>query len=150
MKKTLSCRTAATCMFALSAGASQTVNAATITETINFTATGFAITAPAVPPINPVTGSFTITFDPTVAVPSFGGTSITLDSINISVVSPQPVVFDYDPTHNGGGTWGVLERVFDPWSLHSLSGNQQLSSSTYQFTRHPNVWVLRLRTGLYC
>ena len=41
-------------------------NATTITETINFTASGFQ---PAGAPVDPVMGSFTITLDPTVDTP---------------------------------------------------------------------------------
>jgi hypothetical protein len=52
------------CAIALNAEATKTANAITITETINFTATGFGTGAP----VNPVIGSFTITFDPMVTV----------------------------------------------------------------------------------
>ena len=55
---------AAICTVALSAGAMKTANAATITETDNFTASGFT---PSGSPVDPWTGSFTRTFDPTVS-----------------------------------------------------------------------------------
>lgn len=52
------------CAVALSAGAMKTANAATIKETDNFTASGFT---PSGSPVDPWTGSLTITFDPTVS-----------------------------------------------------------------------------------
>ena len=55
---------AAICAVALSAGAMKTANAATITETDNFTASGFTSSGS---PVDPWTGAFTITFDPTVS-----------------------------------------------------------------------------------
>jgi hypothetical protein len=53
---------AAICAVALSAGATKTGNAATITETDNFTASGFTPSGGRAAP--GWTGSFTITFDP--------------------------------------------------------------------------------------
>ena len=53
-----------TCTLALGLGAGP-ANAATITETINFTASGFGAGAP----VDPVIGAFTITLDPTVDTP---------------------------------------------------------------------------------
>ena len=55
---------AAICAVTLSAGAMKTANAATIKKTDNFTASGFA---PSGSPADLWTGSFTITFDPTVS-----------------------------------------------------------------------------------
>jgi hypothetical protein len=52
---------AAICTVALSAGAMKTADAANITETDNFTTSGFA---PSGSPVAPRTGSFTIAFDP--------------------------------------------------------------------------------------
>lgn len=66
-------------MVALVAGYAP-AQAATITRTVDFTATGFA---PPGAPINPVTGSFTITFDPTVNT-LFDTTHITKNSLNIN------------------------------------------------------------------
>jgi hypothetical protein len=45
-----------------STGAGKPANATTITETIGFTASGFQAAAP----VDPVLGSFTVTFDPTI------------------------------------------------------------------------------------
>jgi hypothetical protein len=54
----------AICAVTLSAGAMKTANAATITETDNFTTPGLT---PSDSPVDPRTGSFTLTFDPTVS-----------------------------------------------------------------------------------
>jgi hypothetical protein len=64
---------AAACILALGTGPA---NAITITETINFTASDFLAGAP----VDPVIGSFTITFDPTTSVNV--GTTITLNNLN--------------------------------------------------------------------
>src|SRR5262245_55347278 len=69
--------------------------AAMITETINFTATGFLAGAP----VNPVTGSFTITLDPTVFVQR--ATTVAFNDVNITP-SAIPPMFDYIPSINGG------------------------------------------------
>ena len=70
----------AVCAVALGVEAAKPANAAMITETINFTATGFGTVAP-LPPVSTVIGSFTITFDPTVTVSH--GTTITINSVNV-------------------------------------------------------------------
>ena len=87
---------AAVCAAALGAGAAKTANASMITETVNFTATGFGPGAP----FSSATGSFTITFDPLVTVVG-EGTSITFKSVNI----PQGVLapyFFYNANLSGG------------------------------------------------
>jgi hypothetical protein len=68
-----------TCAFAISAGATKTANAVAATFTIDFGASGFV---PLSAPVDPVTGSFTVTLDPSVT--SLGG-SATLNSLNINV-----------------------------------------------------------------
>jgi hypothetical protein len=90
--KTLSGWIAAACVLALGAGPA---NAAMITETINFTASGFLASAP----VNPVIGSFTITLDPTVFVQR--ATTVTLNDVNITPSGIAPM-FDYIPSINGG------------------------------------------------
>jgi hypothetical protein len=67
--------------------------AATITETIDFTATFLAA------PVNPVTGSFTITLDPTVLIQR--ATTVAFNEVNI-MPSAIPPMFDYVPSINGG------------------------------------------------
>jgi hypothetical protein len=86
----------AVCAVALGAGAAKTANASMITETINFTATGFVTGAP----VNPVIGSFTITFDPMVTVVG-QGTTITFNSVNIPQGALAPYFF-YNANLSGG------------------------------------------------
>jgi hypothetical protein len=76
---------AAACILALGTGPA---NAITITETINFTASGF----PAGAPVDPVIGSFTITFDPTTSINV--GTTIALNNLNVTP-SANPRFFAY-------------------------------------------------------
>jgi hypothetical protein len=84
---------AAACLLALGAGPASAI---TITETINFTAHGFT---PAGAPVDPVTGSFTITLDPAVFVQR--ATTVTLNDVNITPSAIAPM-FDYIPSINGG------------------------------------------------
>jgi hypothetical protein len=96
-----------------STGAAKPANATTITETISFTASDFfplsvfppffppAPVDPGAPPapVDPVIGAFTITLDPTISIT--GGTTITLDNVNITPSTTAPL-FNYDPTISGG------------------------------------------------
>jgi hypothetical protein len=70
---------AAICAVALSAETTKTASAATITDIITFTASGFEAGAP----VDPVIGSFTVTFDPT-ATEVVIGTSVVVNSINVA------------------------------------------------------------------
>jgi hypothetical protein len=88
-----------------STGAGKPANATTITETINFTASGFQTGAP----VDPVIGAFTITLDPTINIT--GGTRITLDNVNITP-STLPPTFDYST-----GSGGVLDLCSPPSPL---------------------------------
>jgi hypothetical protein len=75
--------------------ATQTM-AATVTDTVDFSATGFTALAGSGPlPTDPVTGSFTITFDPTQTYTD-ATAGITLNGLNIAVGSQ--IGFDYSPT----------------------------------------------------
>jgi hypothetical protein len=74
MKSKLSAALVTGYVLAQSGGAAY---AATITDIISFTASGFEAGAP----VDPVIGSFTITLDPT--VDNFAGTSVVVNSINI-------------------------------------------------------------------
>src|SRR3984893_9999857 len=88
-----------TCILALGLGAGP-VSAATITETINFTASSFSAGAP----VDPVIGAFTITLDPTVDTPFTVppvGTAITLDNVNIPPGANAPSFF-YSANLSGG------------------------------------------------
>jgi hypothetical protein len=69
--------------------------AASVTDDVTFSASGFTSFPTGVtPPTDPVTGSFTITFDPTQTVTD--STGITLNTQNISLDSS--LVFDYSPS----------------------------------------------------
>ena len=70
-----------------STGAAKPANATTITETVDFTASGFGATAP----VDPVMGSFTVTFDPTINTAA--GTTVTLNTINITPSAQAPFFF---------------------------------------------------------
>jgi hypothetical protein len=81
--------------------ASGGAHAAMITETINFTASNFGsgdfnvtpfLFNTVSPPADPVVGSFTITFDPT--VPSYNNTAIVMNSLNL--VQEGPFAFNSD------------------------------------------------------
>jgi hypothetical protein len=89
------------------AGSGKPANATTITETIDFTATGF-VPEPrvGVAPVDPVIGAFTVTLDPTINIT--GGTTITLDNVNITP-SALPPTFDYST-----GSGGVLDLCSPP------------------------------------
>jgi hypothetical protein len=84
---------AAGCALALGVGGA---TAATITETIKFTASGFQ---PAGAPVDPVMGSFTITLDPTVDT-SFA-TTITFQNVDITPGANAPFFF-YLANSSGG------------------------------------------------
>jgi hypothetical protein len=85
----------ATSVLALTIGS---VNAATVTDDVTFSATSFTGGPPPSytggTSVDPVTGSFTITFDPTQTY--LDSTGITLNTQNISLASP--LVFDYSPS----------------------------------------------------
>ena len=86
------CFTAALTLLVL-VGTGSSVKASSITETVDFTASNFSTAVGSTPaPEDPVKGSFTITFDPTMSVS--GGTTISFNSINIAL-SAQPVFFNY-------------------------------------------------------
>ena len=102
--------------------------AATITSVISFSATafnGFGGTAP----IDPVLGSFTITYDPAVTVTNVTGPAIHQNYLNITLGSA--IAFSYDATVQGltiggvtGGTnsflWGTNDFFF---TLTGLTAN---------------------------
>src|ERR1700730_7514558 len=85
------------CALALAwTGVPKPANATTITETIDFTASGFF---PSGAPVDPVIGSFTITIDPTMSI--LGGTTVTFDNVNLTPSTIAPF-FDYSATTFGG------------------------------------------------
>jgi hypothetical protein len=102
---------AAGCALALSVASAK---AATITETINFTASGFQ---PPGAPVDPVMGSFTITLDPTVDT-SFA-TTITFNNVNITLGASAP--FFFYVANSSGGSLTVCSPAF-PASCGETAG----------------------------
>src|SRR5262249_880419 len=92
------------------AAAATSAKASLITETISFNASGFALIGGIgnTPPVDPVFGSFTITFDPTVVVTN-QTSGISLNSINITFA--DTLAFNVNPSGQllvGGLANGVL------------------------------------------
>jgi hypothetical protein len=87
-------RTFAAALFALLT-VTAPAHAALITDTIDFTASDFQSNNPAVsPPIDPLKGSFTFTYDPTVASPDPTTAGFTLHSLTLANLA-YPTAFDY-------------------------------------------------------
>jgi len=78
----------------------QAANAALVNDLVTFTASGFTSAFGQPVPTDPVTGSFTITFDPTQTYTD-QTVGITLKSLNIGLGTA--LAFDYSPTDNGNG-----------------------------------------------
>jgi len=78
----------------------QAADAALVHDLVTFTASGFTSAFGEPVPTDPVTGSFTITFDPTQTYVD-QTVGITLNSLNISLGST--LAFDYSPTANSHG-----------------------------------------------
>lgn len=100
---------------ALLASTTLTANAATVTETYSFSLTGFVdIQGNTTAPSNLVTGSFTVTFDPTQNYTN-DTTDIHVNSFN-GVTVDSPFGFSYDATSKlfgFGGTYGGTNLVYD-------------------------------------
>lgn len=148
----------------IAGGASVTggaANAALVHDLVTFTASGFTSAFGQPVPTDPVTGSFTITFDPTQTyIDQTAG--ITLDSLNISLGSA--LAFDYSPTGNTHGAadelvvGGVQDgadsvflspTVFDDFYLHILTYSstptfQQLGYTTSSATPNSNYFFTDL------
>jgi hypothetical protein len=125
-----------TCLLAMAAAAmlpAAAANAGTITSTISFTATDFGSDAPQ----DTVTGSFTVTYDPTQTI--FGATSITLNNLSIDLGSP--LVFDYNPSAQAitiGGSFPVAGPFAEPGEVVAGSDDfdlqiTNLTASSYFF-----------------
>lgn len=87
-------------------------HAAPSTITYLFSATNFIPTTPIAPPVSTVTGSVTVTFDPTVAV--LVPAAATLNSINISTIGFGSLVFThtiFGDTLAFGGTLNTILGV---------------------------------------
>jgi len=81
-------------------------SAGTVTDLVTFSANTFTAFPSQTVPVDPVTGSFTITFDPTQTYTD-STTGITLNNLNI--VLDSPLAFDYSPVANGPFAAGELE-----------------------------------------
>ena len=139
----------------------QAANAAIVSDLVTFTASGFTSAFGQPVPTDPVTGSFTITFDPTQTYID-QTVGITLNSLNISLGSA--LAFDYSPTGNTHGdadelVVGGLEdgadsvflspTVFDDFYLHILTYSstptfQQVGYTTSSDTADTNYFYTDL------
>jgi hypothetical protein len=82
-------------------GAFGVTSAATITDNVSFTAFGFTSAFGGAVPTDPVTGSFTITFDPTQSYSDPTTAGIVLHSLNIALDSS--LSFTYSTTGTFAG-----------------------------------------------
>jgi PEP-CTERM motif len=139
----------------------QAANAALVNDLVTFTASGFTSAFGEAVPTDPVTGSFTITFDPTQTYTD-ETSGITLKSLNISLGSA--LAFDYSPTGNtngaadelvvggvqaGAGSVFLSPTVFDDFYLHILTYSstptfQQLGYTTSSSTADTNYFFTDL------
>ena len=121
---------AAGCALALSVASAK---AATITETINFTASGFQ---PPGAPVDPVMGSFTITLDPTVDTHS----PPPLRSItNITLGASAP--FFFYVANSSGGSLTVCSPAF-PASCGETAGFNAFDVRMVNFQSTPTFFDL--------
>ena len=102
---------------AAAAALTASAQAATVTDLVSFTAFGFSASG-GTPPVDPVTGSFTISFDPSQTYNDVS-TGITLDTLNIALGSA--LTFSYSPTgvsadelRVGGASDGADKVQFSP------------------------------------
>jgi PEP-CTERM motif len=139
----------------------QAADAALVHDLVTFTASGFTSAFGEPVPTDPVTGSFTITFDPTQTYVD-QTVGITLNSLNISLGST--LAFDYSPTANSHGDADELvvgglqagadsvflsPTVFDDFYLHIFTYSstptfQQLGYTTSSATADSNYFFTDL------
>jgi PEP-CTERM motif len=139
----------------------QAANAALVNDLVTFTASGFTSAFGQPVPTDPVTGSFTITFDPTQTYTD-ETSGITLKSLNISLGSA--LAFDYSPTGNtngdadelvvgglqtGAGSVSLAPTVFDDFYLHIFTYSstptfQQVGYTTSSATPNSNYFFTNL------
>ena len=110
---------AAVCAMALGTGAPQRANANRITETFNFTATGFGTGAP----FSSATGSFTITFDPSVTIVG-KSTAITFSNVNLPQGTLAPYFF-YNANLSGGTLTACSPSEASPNSCITSPGHNE-------------------------
>jgi hypothetical protein len=121
-------------------------SAAVVSDHIAFSFSDFIATgAPPSPiPVDPVVGSFDITFDPTTIplFPTVISTGITLNSLNIAF--SFPLVFSYSPAFGGillvGGHAGGLTSGTNDFGLdiRNLLSTATFESFTYSDVSHPH------------
>ena len=135
----LSCATAALVTAASLSFAGQ-AQATTVTDDVTFSATGFVSVFGQPTPVDPVTGSFTITFDPTQTYTD-ETVGIKLTSLNITLDSA--LSFDYSPTGNANGDADelVVGGTFDG------AGTIQINPSTNDFYLHLNTFTSGVSFG---
>jgi hypothetical protein len=122
--------------------ASVTTHAATITDIFTFTATGYGEPT--------VTGSFTLTFDPTASYTD-ATSGLIVNSFSYSFPSPVATAFDYYPSEGGaiyfggtanGGVNGTSNGTNDFFlELNTISG-QFMQFALYS-TPRPKLFLLR-------
>jgi len=111
-------------------------DAGLVTYQVDFTASGLSnYTDPgrSLPPFDPVTGSFTLTFDPANNYDDEAN-GITLNALNIGL--PAQFLFTYDPTLFGG----LLEIGSDPNGVNTLiGGTNDFYVEIYDFLSTPTA-----------
>ncbi len=118
---------------ALALGATAGAHAASVTDLVTFSGAGFSSAFGNPVPVDPVIGSFTITFDPTQTYTD-ETVGIKLNSLNIGL--DLALSFDYSPTGNGNGVAdelvvGGLEDGASSISLGSTGADFYLHIFTY-------------------
>jgi hypothetical protein len=139
----------------------QAANAALVHDLVTFTGSGITSAFGEAVPTDPVTGSFTITFDPTLTYVD-QTVGITLKSLNIEVDSA--LSFDYSPTGNmhgdadelvvggledGADSAQIKPTVFNDFILHILTYSstptfQQVLYTTTSGTPNTNLFFTDL------
>ena len=104
-------------------------SAAIVTDQVSFTASGFTSVYGGAVPVDPVTGSFRISFDPTMTYTDETA-GITLGALNIPLGSA--LSFDYSPTGNSNG----LADELVVGGLQDGAGTIQINPSTDDFYLH--------------
>ncbi len=112
-------------------------SAALVTDYVTFTATGFTTDYGQAPPVNPVTGSFTITYDPTLNYMD-DTVDITSNSLNIALDSALAFTY-YNPASNPSGFSPdelIVGGIEDAGCNGGNTGSEcvQISPSTNDFT----------------
>jgi PEP-CTERM motif len=139
----------------------QTANAALVNDLVTFTGSGITSAFGEPVPTDPVTGSFTITFDPTQTYVD-QTVGITLKSLNI--VLDSALSFDYSPTGNthgdadelvvgglqdGADSTQISPTVFNDFILHIMTYSstptfQQVLYTTASATPDTNLFFTDL------